>query len=323
MLADQWISAPRLGHLQLPPAPGETTAPILTAILSSPDLPWIACSGDDYWIRWIDPKDHRIVEAWPANRQWISHLKWDARTRSILGCGRDGKVWRKNVDDAAVATRWDLPMSLTDLHSIPWSDEAKLAWIASNDRGEVVSIDAATDEIRLWWSDRSQGPWRIALHPEQKVVALAGRTGEVILLEWPDGKEIVRRRLHRAPIRAMAVDPDRNLLFTASEDRVIQALDLVKHDSHRIPIDDATPWTVMIMADSRLLALGGQDGTIRWVDREERIEVDRWEGHQGTLTSLAVYQDFLVSASYDATIRFWPLTDLGNRLAGRLPGRSP
>ena len=63
MLADQLISAPRLGHLQLPPAPGETTAPILTAILSSPDLPWIACSGDDYWIRWIDPKDQRIVEA--------------------------------------------------------------------------------------------------------------------------------------------------------------------------------------------------------------------------------------------------------------------
>jgi WD40 repeat protein len=77
----------------------------------------------------------------------------------------------------------------------------------------------------------------------------------------------------------------------------------------------------MIMADSRLLALGGQDGTIRWIDRDERIEVDRWEGHQGTLTALAVHQDLLISASYDATIRFWPLADLGHRLAGRLQGR--
>ncbi|MFN9552491.1 MAG: WD40 repeat domain-containing protein [Pirellulaceae bacterium] len=321
MLADRLISAPRFGHFQLPPAPGETTPPILTALLSIPDQPWIACSGDDYWIRSVDPKDQRIVEAWPANRQWISHLRWDARTRSIVGCGRDGKVWRKPMNGSPSATRWDLPISLKDLHSIPWSDVRELAWIASDDRGDVVSIDATTDEIRMWWSDRSQGPWRIALHSEQKVVALAGRTGEVVLLEWPSGKEIVRRRLHRAPIRAMAIDPDRNLLFTASEDRVLQALDLASHESHRISIDDPTPWTAMIMADRRLLALGGQDGTIRWIDREERIEVDRWEGHQGTLTALAVHQDLLISASYDATIRFWPLADLGHRLAGRLQGR--
>ncbi|MFM8172597.1 MAG: WD40 repeat domain-containing protein [Pirellulaceae bacterium] len=323
MLADRLISAPRFGHFQLPPAPGETTPPIVTALLRIPDFPWIACSGDDCWIRSMDPKEQRIGEAWPANRQWISQLRWDARTQSIVGCGRDGTLWRKPMDGAKLASRWDLPISLRDLHSIPWSDEAKLAWIASTDRGEVVSIDAFTDEIRTWWSDGSQGPWRIALHPEQKLVALAGRTGEVVLLEWPSGQEIFRRRLHRAPIRAMAIDPDRNLLFTASEDRVLQALDLVRHDHHKIPIDDATPWTAMILAGSRLLALGGQDGTIRWVDRQERIEVDRWEGHQGTLTALAVYEDLLISASYDATIRFWPLADLGHRIAGRWPGRSP
>lgn len=323
MLADRLISAPRFGHFQLPPAPGETTPPIVTALLRIPDFPWIACSGDDCWVRSMDPKEQRIGEAWPANRQWISQLRWDVRSQSIVGCGRDGTLWRKPMDGAKLASRWDLPISLRDLHSIPWSDEAKLAWIASTDRGEVVSIDAFTDEIRTWWSDGSQGPWRIALHPEQKLVGLAGRTGEVVLLEWPSGQEIFRRRLHRAPIRAMAIDPDRNLLFTASEDRVLQALDLVRHDHHKIPIDDATPWTAMILAGSRLLALGGQDGTIRWVDRQERIEVDRWEGHQGTLTSLAVYQDFLVSASYDATIRFWPLADLGHRIARRLPGRSP
>jgi WD40 repeat protein len=323
VLADRLISAPRIGHFQLPPAPGETTPPILTALLSTPDLPWIACSGDDCWIRSVDPKDRRIVEAWPANRQWISQLLWDARTRSVIGCGRDGRVWRKTIDDSTAAARWDLPMSLKELHSIPWSDEAKLAWIASNDRGEIVSIDTFTDEIRLWWSDRSQGPWRIVLHPERKVVALAGRTGEVVLLEWPSGREIVRRRLHRAPIRALAIDPDRNLLFTASEDRALQTLDLVSHESDRISIDDPAPWTAMILADRRLLALGGQDGTIRWIDREERMEVDRWEGHQGTLTALAVYEDLLISASYDATIRFWPMADLGHRLAGRLQGRSP
>jgi WD40 repeat protein len=271
----------------------------------------------------MDPKEQRIVEAWPANRQWISHLRWETRSRTIVGCGRDGKLWRKPMDGSSSAARWDLPMSLQDMHSIPWSDEAKLAWIASNDRGEIVSIDAFTDQMRIWWSDRSQGPWRIALDPQQQIVALAGRTGEVVVLEWPSGREIIRKSLHRAPIRDMAIDPERHLLFTASEDRVLQVLDLVRHENDRIPIDEATPWTSMVMAGSRLLAIGGQDGTIRWVDRQDRIEVDRWEGHQGTLTALAVHEDLLISASYDATIRFWPLADLGHRLAGRLQGRSP
>ena len=73
------------------------------------------------------------------------------------------------------------------------------------------------------------------------------------------------------------------------------------------------------MITPSVIATGGSDNKIHIWNTERQSEVGFLEGHTGTVSSIDMAQDILVSASFDTTVRIWkPTTD---ELAAVIPHR--
>ncbi len=138
-------------------------------------------------------------------------------------------------------------------------------------------------------------------------------------------------------ITSVAFSPDGNMLVSGSDDHTIQFLNLEhmnlswdyiydQSNSHCLenpvvePIilkgHDARVWSVTFSPDSKLLASGSDDMSIRLWDvskeKEEPKCVNIFEGHNFWVSSVAFSPDGqkLASGGYDKTIRIWDLNHL-------------
>lgn len=150
----------------------------------------------------------------------------------------------------------------------------------------------------------------IALSPDARMAATAGRDGSVQLWDTSTGTRIVAWKAHRSAVNALAFSPDGRTLATASDDTMVMLWNALGQEAVRIAELRGHTAPVRALAfspDGRQLASGGADRSIRIWDTLSHASVRTLAGHAGVVLSLAYSGDGgrLASGSTDRSVLVW------------------
>jgi cytochrome c len=123
---------------------------------------------------------------------------------------------------------------------------------------------------------------------------------------WAAASEL---RGHGGPVRSIAVTPDGGGAITGSFDTSAILWSLTSGSARQVlRFHDSQVNAVAALSDDRF-ATAGEDGRIAIWDAGREAPAEILEGHTGPVAALAVSSDgtMLASASWDTTVRLWPL----------------
>jgi WD40 repeat protein len=155
----------------------------------------------------------------------------------------------------------------------------------------------------------------IVFSPDDTLLAGGGRNGRVRIWDVRAGQERTTFVAHRQRIRDLTFDATGRRLITAGEDRAVRVWEV--DGWQETCVLAGVPGKVLALTalpDGRL-ATAGSDNVIRIWDLERRELISQLRGHQGSVAALDANERWLVSGSFDATIKIWPLVDMNRALA--------
>jgi WD40 repeat protein len=204
------------------------------------------------------------------------------RTESLCFT-RDGqRLLASNVDDYGVWEVKDTLREIDPLENTPWYSPGQHASAVSSDgrvfvhprsQAGVVLNDLVTGESLTLWKSGSVRARALALSPDDQWLAHAQTQGEV--------------RIHR-------FDPRRGLGHPPAES---------------LNLDTREAYALAFSPDSRLLAVGGDNGRIELWETETWQKQETLMGHLNGISDLAFSPDtnaaVLASTSTDGTVRLW------------------
>jgi WD40 repeat protein len=297
----------RVKVLQLAPLEREQERPVVTALAISPDTVWIAAAGDDHAIRIIDFSTGKTLRTLQGHTDWVQALEFTPDGRALLSCGNDRQLWK-----------WD---SQNDWRgSIVFKAENALYTLAIEPSGSQVAVTGFGP--RVWIHQIDQGRLVRTLECDcrdhralqyshsGRRLACGTRDGSVAVWDADNGQLLTEPRLHSDRIRGLAFSQDDTILTTVGEDRRVAQYDLQSNRtvlSHRIP---GGRLMAMAALDSDCIAIAGSDDLIRKYCLATKQVKGKVVGHRGSITILRQHQDWLVSGSFDTTIRLWRLEGL-------------
>lgn len=116
-------------------------------------------------------------------------------------------------------------------------------------------------------------------------------------------------RGHGGPIRAVAVSPDGKTAISGSFDTSAIRWSLDRNAALQVMrFHESAVNAVTFLPDGRL-ATGGEDGRIAVWQPDQPVPTATFQGHTAPIVSIAASPDetMLASASWDRTVRLWPL----------------
>ena len=164
-------------------------------------------------------------------------------------------------------------------------------------------------EMRHVMNGHLENVIRLAISPDGRLLATGSDTptawGRSEILLWTlDPPNLVRRLAgDSASITSLAFSKDAGLLASGGAKlRLWRA-----SDGWQLSILDDRPMSLAFSSDSRILAAGEWDGTIRLWDVSQGRLAGILDGHPAPVVALMFTEDGtgLVSASLDGTVRLW------------------
>ena len=155
----------------------------------------------------------------------------------------------------------------------------------------------------------------IAFSPDDRWLAAGGRNGKIRIWDLRRGETLRTQPAHRQRIRALTFDDTGHQLISASEDRTACVWNLqTGEQAFRLA---GVPGKVLSMAalPHGRLATASSDNVIRIWDLSQRVLISRLEGHTGSVAALDANGKWLVSGSFDTTVRLWPLPEMEQAIA--------
>ncbi|MBN2022003.1 MAG: WD40 repeat domain-containing protein [Pirellulales bacterium] len=257
------------------PLPPEKV-PVITSVTLGPGGARIATSGDDHLVRIKNTKDGSLVQRLAGHADWVRAVRFDASGRFLATAGDDRRIRIWTLD----------------------------APPAEDGRPPRISVSTPEQVIHA-----------LVFRPDGKMLAAAGFSGQVLLLDTQTGE--IRETLDAASgdVRALAFSPDGAQLAAAGRDGTIRVwntadgrhiADLVGHTQR---VRALTYVTVPDTAGGQVprLASGGDDRQLRL-----------WDVAAGTSEALPVRSGKILSLGYcppgrlavgasDNLIRVWDL----------------
>jgi cytochrome c len=139
-----------------------------------------------------------------------------------------------------------------------------------------------------------------------------------IILSLSSSSALAQLRGHGGPVRALAISPDGKIAISGSFDQTAIIWSLRRQAAEQVLRFHDGAVNAAVLLEDRRAATGGEDGRIAiWrFGREEPDAV--LEGHGAPVVALAVSPDrkSIASASWDHTVRVWPLAGGGGSGGG-------
>jgi len=301
-------------------------APVITALDIDPSGEQLAMGGDNH-----------IVHLWDVGPKWDIDTKRDIVTRrkqelreqiewvrGIAFCddyvhmvivGQDGKMEIHNIQSEGHPPR-----------TIIGRDSGMQA-VACRKGGKEFAVCGFPNKVSIYNISTGQLVRTLEAHgtsnrairysPDGSRLVVAGRTGIIRVWDAVTGEVV-----HELPgdgwrINALAFNSSGNRLAAAGDGPNITIWNM-ENGKRSVVLPERTGKTYSLaFCGDHLLASGEGDNVIRFWDLELKSPIasaDRPEGHHGTIAAL-VYKpkkyeedkEFLISGSFDATVRFWPI----------------
>lgn len=156
---------------------------------------------------------------------------------------------------------------------------------------------------------------KVIFAPNGESLAVALQTGAVELLDIKSVRRVWELIGHEKEVNALAFSPDGKLLASASPEKMVLWDPRTGH--HLQTIDCKNQGSMSFSVDSHRLASGSYpSGEMRVWDVITGDCIWSIEAHAKDICSLAfLYQDILVSGSWDTTVKIW---DLAERICTRI-----
>ncbi len=151
--------------------------------------------------------------------------------------------------------------------------------------------------------------FQIAARAAAAVGAGAMLTGMLAVFLQTSAQAQAQLRGHGGPVRSIAIAPDGKSAVSGSFDSTVIVWLLARNVADQVlRFHSSAVNSVTIAPDNRIVS-GGEDGRIAVWQRGASSPATVLEGHKAPIVSLAVSPDgrTLASASWDRTVRLWPL----------------
>lgn len=147
----------------------------------------------------------------------------------------------------------------------------------------------------------------IAIHPEATLAVSGSQDGAVYLWDMNNMRKAGEFSGHADEVNALIyyVDGETELIVSASSDRTIIIWD-TKTNLPQFKLDGGGAVHALALSpDGKTLYSAGDDHLIRRWDLPGRKQTGVFKGHEGSVVSLFLHGDTLVSGALDKSIRFW------------------
>jgi WD40 repeat protein len=238
----------------------------------------------------------------------------------LASCGNDGtlRIWALGETPKLIATK-SAPHALMALAYV--SDDCLFVAGFSN---HLYRHFAEQTDLQVVHSCDCRDIRALVTSPDRKWIAFGGRDGVLRLrridsvedaqgkADQADGIHEFAVPLHSERIRSIEFSKDGNQIVSVGEDRRIVHYDL---DNRRIVLQTKIEGGKLLglcQLEPHLFAIASSDNTIRiFNDKDQQVQA-KLVGHDGSVGVLKRTQQFLISGSFDTTIRIW---DIGRAVA--------
>ncbi len=290
--------------LRLMPASEDAPAPIITALRLHPDGRMLVVAGDDHRVRLMELETGRTLRTLAGHSDWVGATAFSPDGQMLVTAGQDHRVIGWPLSGAEKG--WSIgPL------------EGAVSQIEFNGAGDRVAIVGFGQPLELVETKTGRRietlkcPCRdmrcVAFSPDDRYLAGAGRNGKVRVWDLTTVSESCTFVAHHRRIRAIRFMQDASLLVTASEDGTVRVSN-VADGSERYSLR-GVPGKILAMTvlPGDRLATASSDNVIRIWDLKSQKLVSQLKGHTGSVAVLDANERFLVSGSFDATVRLWPV----------------
>ena len=314
-------STPAVDVIRLSSLPSHDERPVVTAISVSPIGDILAAAGDDHAIRIVDLKSGKTTATLTGHLDWVQCVEFSPNGQQLASCGADGtlRVWSL-VSTPKLISKKSVAHSLLTLTYI--NDECIYLAGFSN---SIYRYDGDQRELSIVHTCDCRDIRTIVASPDRKWIAFGGRDGvlrmrRVDLAEQaqiavqdsthqldPTNENEFAVPLHFDRIRTLQFSADGSQITSVGEDRRIIHYDPVKRVVVGKTEIGGGKLLGLCQLEPHLFAIASSDNTIRiYNDADQQVHA-RLVGHDGSVSILKRTQKYLISGSFDTTIRIWDI----------------
>jgi WD40 repeat protein len=236
---------------------------------------WVASAGDGPRVKIWDAATGRVALDFRGPATVVFSLAWHPNGQCLATAGGDGR--RRGVK----------------------------VWDARNGR-ELLAISAGQEYFSVPFT-------AVAFSPDGGHLVTGKVSGEVQVWDARTGREVVTLGRHSGEPRGVTFSPDGRHLASAADGEVIlwDAARLTEEQKPRIPPIrgqvTGPNLNVAFSPDSRTLATGGAEYTVKIWEVQTGRELARLPGHGGDVYTVAFSPDgrWIASAGEDSTVKVW------------------
>ncbi|QDT05621.1 WD domain, G-beta repeat [Rubripirellula lacrimiformis] len=280
---------------------------VVTAISADPRGEFLAAAGDDHVIRILSTANFSVIHKLVGHRDLIRTLAFDPGGNKLVSAGNDGQliVWDRNADFAVQQKMTSTP-ALACVRFAP--DGSEMAAVGFDN--EIYLIGRQKRERSVLTCECND--LRSAVYRDDSgVIAVAGRSGDLHLFDFVTGTLASEHPLHEGRIHDIVFHRSSNVAICVGDDGAATVFDTgQKKLLHRIQVTSGKLFAATVL-NSQLVAVAGSDNVIRVINTDEGRVVKTLAGHKGSVSTLTASDDVLFSGSFDATLRRWPIGEMG------------
>jgi WD40 repeat protein len=272
----------------------------------------IASADDDGVARLRDGDSgdlHRELDDQPGG---IHGVAFSNDGGHMLTWNRDGSVWLRSADGAAVRHRWSFGGTI---ECAAFSPDGSLVSVGGSAGRALVWTTASGQQVREFVAAPGISTLRsLAFSPRGDRLAAGQIQRGIVVSSVADGEHIATLLGHGEAVSGLCFALDGRKLFSASWDRTVRVWDLGEratcvpitslngHDDHVVGL--------AFSPDGTLLASSGRDKTIRLWDPELGLPLGVLRGHDDAIYAVAFAPDgrLIASGSHDHSVRLWDAT---------------
>jgi len=178
--------------------------------------------------------------------------------------------------------------------------------------GSIVLLDCKA-EVKATLKGHTAAVSRVRLHPSKPLVVSCSLDGSA--RSWSlDGSQLHAFTGHTAEVTDCSLHATGDYFVTASADKSWSLSDLNRGSCVLSVKDAAAGYTCAGFHPDGLILGTGTEKVVRIWDVKSQNNVASFEGHEGTLSSLAFSENgyYLATGAADATVKLWDLRKLKN-----------
>ncbi len=307
--------------IRLSSLPSHNERPVVTAISVSPIGDVLAAAGDDHAIRIVDVKTGKTTATLTGHTDWVQCVEFSPNGQQLASCGNDGtlRIWSLDSNPKMISKKSvaHALMTLTYLNG----ESIYVAGFSNR----IYRYDGEQRDLAIVHACDCRDIRSIVASPDRKWIAFGGRDGvlrlrrvdlaEQVPIGVQDGarhldstnENEIAVPLHFDRIRTLQFSEDGSQITSVGEDRRIIHYDLI----HRMVVGKTEIGGGKLLGlcqlEPHLFAIASSDNTIRiFNDTDQQVHA-RLVGHDGSVSILKRTQKYLISGSFDTTIRLWDI----------------